>query len=154
MRGQVRYAVRWRGHSDSVWTVAFSPDGQVVASGSDDNTVRLWNVETGKIIQIIEGRPPHELSFIFDSSCFNVSPKKVSTRVFLSNISSPQQLRTNLYSIDATSQWVLLAGRKVLWIPSGRRPGVFAVRNNRIVIGSDSGRMTFLAFKAGTGPFV
>ena len=56
--------------------------------------------------------------------------------------------------IDATGQWVLLAARRVLWIPPGCRPGAFAFRDNRIVIGSGSGRMTFLSFKAGDGRMV
>ncbi len=30
------------GHTDWVFSVAFSPDGQRLASGSTDNTVRLW----------------------------------------------------------------------------------------------------------------
>ena len=33
-----------RGHSGGVWSVAFSPDNKTLASGSSDNTVKLWDV--------------------------------------------------------------------------------------------------------------
>ena len=32
------------GHTDAVFSVAFSPDGHTLASGSGDHTVRLWNL--------------------------------------------------------------------------------------------------------------
>ena len=31
-----------KGHTRSVWSVAFSPDGQRIASGSRDNTIKVW----------------------------------------------------------------------------------------------------------------
>jgi WD40 repeat protein len=34
----------YRGHSDLVWTVAWSPDGTRIASGSADKTVQVWRV--------------------------------------------------------------------------------------------------------------
>jgi WD40 repeat protein len=36
------------GHTNQIGTLAFSPDGKLLASESADRSVRLWNVETGK----------------------------------------------------------------------------------------------------------
>ncbi len=36
------------GHKARVWSVAFSPNSQMLASGSDDRTIRLWNLSKGE----------------------------------------------------------------------------------------------------------
>jgi len=41
-------AARLRGHTDFVWSGAFSPDSRRLASCSKDRTVRLWEIETGE----------------------------------------------------------------------------------------------------------
>ena len=43
-----------RGHTDVVNAVQFSPDGRLLASGSDDATLRLWNVRQKREIATLE----------------------------------------------------------------------------------------------------
>ena len=38
------------GHQESIMSVAYSPDGKFIASGSYDKTVRIWNLADGKEI--------------------------------------------------------------------------------------------------------
>jgi WD40 repeat protein/tetratricopeptide (TPR) repeat protein len=45
---------RLEGHTDIVWGVTFSPDGQLLASGSRDQTVKLWRPD-GTLLQILKG---------------------------------------------------------------------------------------------------
>ena len=43
------------GHSRSVTAVAFSPDGKRIASGSDDQTVKVWDAATGDLEKTLAG---------------------------------------------------------------------------------------------------
>ena len=42
---------RFEGHEATVWSLAFSPDGKLAASGSQDQRVILWDLESGEQLQ-------------------------------------------------------------------------------------------------------
>ncbi|XWK88065.1 MAG: tetratricopeptide repeat protein [Phormidium sp.] len=44
-----------KAHSDYVRTVLISPDGQILFSGSDDKTIKIWELSTGKEIRTLTG---------------------------------------------------------------------------------------------------
>src|SRR5256885_4419565 len=48
-RGRLLHLV-WQAHTDVVSTLAFSPDGSTLASGSWDGTLKLWNLPSGALL--------------------------------------------------------------------------------------------------------
>ncbi|MBV6457599.1 MAG: hypothetical protein HONBIEJF_00713 [Fimbriimonadaceae bacterium] len=55
------------GHSGAVRAVQFSPTGEILASGSADGTIRLWNVQSGALMKTL-GSGAESLSFSRDGS--------------------------------------------------------------------------------------
>ena len=53
------------GHTEAVSAVAFSPDGQMLASGSYDGTIRLWNPDTGELTASPDGHKRGVTSLAF-----------------------------------------------------------------------------------------
>jgi DNA/RNA endonuclease YhcR with UshA esterase domain len=53
--------------------IALSPDGQVLAAGSDDETARLWDIHTGKAIGVLKAGP------VVNAIAFNADGRNVLT---------------------------------------------------------------------------
>jgi hypothetical protein len=60
--GEVR---RFHGHTAQIVDLAFSPDGRLAASGGEDKTVRVWDVETGAELHRLEGHTERVVCLCF-----------------------------------------------------------------------------------------
>jgi WD40 repeat protein len=53
------------GHTDSVYSVAYSPDGQRLVTGSADNTAMVWDAKTGTELFTLKGHTNQVQSVAF-----------------------------------------------------------------------------------------
>jgi WD40 repeat protein len=53
------------GHSNYVRSVAYSPDGTKIISGSYDGTIKIWNANTGQCLKTLEGHSDRVLSVAY-----------------------------------------------------------------------------------------
>ena len=95
---------RFDGHSGHVRSVAFSPrDGKMIASGSSDDTIRLWNAKTGALLKILMGHSSSIYSVAFSPDGKTIASGSWDDTIRLWDVNTGEHLKTinsgNAYSI-------------------------------------------------------
>jgi WD40 repeat protein/transcriptional regulator with XRE-family HTH domain len=104
-----------QGHTDWVWNIAFSPDGQWLASASLDSTLRLWSVPDRQPIHVLEGHTHdvYGLAISANSQLLVSTGKDYTVRLW--NLQGGQNLKTlrgyigGIHSLSLSSDDQLLA---------------------------------------------
>jgi WD40 repeat protein len=94
------------GHSDSVWSVAYSPNGQTLASGSWDNTIKLWNVKTGNLLQTLTGHSKDINSVAYSPDGQTLASASNDNTIKLWNVKTGNLLQTlegHSYSVNSVA---------------------------------------------------
>jgi len=101
---------RLSGHTAPVRSVSFSPDGSLLVSGSQDNTVRVWDFRSGKLLKAMRGHGEQVRSCRFAPGGDRVA-----------SASHDQQVK--IWDLDGYQEVRVLRGR----VLRGHRDAVLAV---------------------------
>jgi eukaryotic-like serine/threonine-protein kinase len=111
--GQGTLLYTYRGHSDLLWTVAWSPNGKYIASAGTDRTVQVWNATDGSHIYTYTGH---------NDTVYGVAWSRDSTQLASASYDKTVQV---WHALDGTypqiytghTSWVW----SVSWSPDGGR---------------------------------
>ncbi|HOW57487.1 MAG TPA: WD40 repeat domain-containing protein, partial [Smithellaceae bacterium] len=117
------------GHASSVSSVAFSPDGKYALSGSRDNTLKLWDVETGKEIRHFKGHTSWVNSAVFSRDGKHIVSTASSigenSQIKLWDVAAGKEIRAFAGQIgDLHSAAFSSDGRYVMYSSGDRKTGI------------------------------
>ncbi len=119
---QVPESRRFEGHKSYARSLAFSPDGRYLLSGSVDSTIRLWDVETGQQVKQLDGHLEEVRSVAFSTDGRWVLSGGQDHTVRLWDLETEEELcRLEEYSTRI---------RDVTFSADGRRALRFAINGN------------------------
>jgi WD40 repeat protein len=74
-----------QGHEDVTMTVCISPDNRWIASGSNDLSIKIWDLETREAVKSLHGptQDVYDVAFSPDSKLLAVASKDRSVRVYI-----------------------------------------------------------------------
>lgn len=81
-------------HSDTVFGVAFSPDGRQLASAAADKTIRILDVATGELVRSLEGHTHHVLSLDWQDDGQTIASASADQSIKVWNVMTGEQRRT------------------------------------------------------------
>ena len=91
---EVRERNRLETHSSAVLSVSFSTDGKTLASGSDDKTIKIWDVTTGKEIRTLNGHSDGVESISFSPDGKTLASGSRDNTIKLWDITTGEEIHT------------------------------------------------------------
>ena len=128
--GELRQTLEWKG---SLVSMVLSPDGDVVACGSQDNSVHFWRRSTEQD-SMMSGYPGKPSSLVFDDSgTLLATSGGVSVTVWSFRGDGPEGTRPGVLDLHVQPVTTLAFARRTLRLASGGRDGavvVWSLRRN------------------------
>jgi GTPase SAR1 family protein len=89
----LRVAHTLRGHGDSVSSIAWSPDGQLLASGTTDKTIHLWKAGSGEQLRTLKGHTHTVQTLAWSTNGQSLTSYSADKTVKQWDVQSGRQLR-------------------------------------------------------------
>ena len=90
-------------HQSWVYSVSYAPDGKTLASGSEDKTVKFWDVGTGKELKTLKGHQDRVNSVSFSPDGKTLASGSADNTVKLWDVGTGKELKTLKWNQDEVS---------------------------------------------------